>query len=163
MTKNFDFKTREPKTEEFDEIYKMGFDVWADGESLESYLDGCRTSPKYRNGEWFVLEKNGSLLSSLLLHSFENNIYGVGSIATATNQRKNGYASVLIENVLRNLQTNRNSKITYLYSDINPEFYERFGFKILPQSLQKYKTTTCMVRFTDSEIDFGKLNPPTYF
>lgn len=154
---------REPRTEEFDEVYKMGFDVWADGSSLENYLEGCRTSPKYRQGEWFVLENNGNLLSSLLVHSFTDNIYGIGSIATNASQRKNGNASILIEKVLDELQNNRNSKVTYLYSDINPEFYERFGFKILPHDLQKYKTTTCMARFADSKIDFGKLNPPTYF
>lgn len=154
---------RQPRTEEFDEIYKMGFDVWADGSSLENYLEGCRTSPKYRQGEWFVLENNGNLLSSLLVHSFAENIYGIGSIATNAKLRKNGYTSILIENVLNKLQKQRNSKITYLYSDINPKFYERFGFKVLPLELQKYKTTACMVRVVDSEIDFDKLNPPAYF
>lgn len=163
MTKNYELKIRGPKAEEFDEIYRMGFDVWADGDTLENYFEGCRNSPKYKKGEWFVLEKSGSLLSSLLVHSFDDNIYGIGSIATNPDQRKNGYASVLIESVINNLQTNRNSKITYLYSDINPEFYERFGFRRLPSELQKYSTTTCMVRFADFQIDISKLNPPTYF
>ncbi len=154
---------RKPHAEEFDEIYKMGFDVWADGSSLENYLEECRTSPKYRQGEWFVLERNRALLSSLLVHSFADNVYGIGSIATPVDQRKKGYASALIKSVLNDLQKNRSSKVTYLYSDINPEFYQRFGFKILPPPLQKYKTTTCMVCLTDSEINFSKLSPPPYF
>jgi hypothetical protein len=33
---------------EYDDIYRMGFDAWCDGQCLEDYLDGCRSSPKYK-------------------------------------------------------------------------------------------------------------------
>ena len=41
------FTTREPLEKELDTIYKMGFDVWSDGDTLESYFEERRTSPKY--------------------------------------------------------------------------------------------------------------------
>ncbi len=142
----------------------MGFDVWSDGDILEKYLEVCRTSVKYRQGRWLVLEQNGVLISSLLIHSFGNDAFGIGSIATATTQRKSGHPSVLISSTLRDLQEQQNAKLIYLYSDINPDFYLRFGFVQLPKELQKYPTSTCMVHMTKGfEVDFGQLNLPKYF
>jgi predicted acetyltransferase len=155
---------REPKADEFEYIYKMGFDVWSSGNSLEKYLDGCRRSSKYQQGQWFILEDNNGLLSSLLMHSFGESIFGIGSIATEVSKRKNGYASALIEKVLENLEAEKNFKLVYLYSDIEPKFYERFGFIRLPPELQKYSSSTCMVRFSkEFRASLDRLNPPDYF
>lgn len=157
-------KVREPTASEFDAIYKMGFDVWSDGNTLDEYLYDCRDSVKYRQGRWTVLEKNGILVSSLLIHSFGNNIFGIGSIATSPTHRKFGHASKLIEAVLKNLQEQQNAKLIYLYSDINPEFYQRFGFVQLPNEQQQYSTSTCMALMLKGfEFDFKQLNPPKYF
>jgi N-acetylglutamate synthase-like GNAT family acetyltransferase len=164
MSKSLELKVREPEPNEFDEIYLMGFDTWGDGAKLADYLECCRNSPKYRHGQWFVLERNGDLVSSLLVHSFGDDVFGIGSIATNPAQRNSGFASVLIERVLEYLQKHRGSRVTYLYSDINPKFYEGFGFVCLPSGLQKYSTTTCMVRFAkEFQADLHKLKPPTYF
>jgi N-acetylglutamate synthase-like GNAT family acetyltransferase len=157
-------KVREPTANDFDAIYEMGFDVWSDGDTLEEYLNGCRNSVKYRHGQWFVLEEDKNLVSSLLIHSFDNYIFGIGSIATSAPHRKFGHASKLIDAVIKNLQEQQNAKLIYLYSDINPEFYHRFGFVPLPKEQQQYSTSTCMVLMTKGfEVDFQQLNPPKYF
>lgn len=155
---------RSSQAEELDFIYKMGFDVWSEGSSMEDYLQICRNSSKYKQAEWFVLEDSNQLFSSLLLHSFEPNIYGLGSIATELSHRNKGFASILIEKVIQYLEVQRNAKIIYIYSDIVPDFYTRFGFRPLPAEMQKYPSSHCMVRVSNGfQMDVNKLVPPKYF
>ena len=133
---------------------------------MEVYLNGCRNSPKYRQGEWCVLEHSScGLVSSLLIHKFKSDEYGIGSIATPLEMRKNGWASFLIESVLESLEKDRKANVVYLYSDINPEFYRRFGFVVLPENLQKCQDSVCMVRFKkdSKKTMIDNLQPPTYF
>lgn len=149
---------------ELDIIYQMGFDAWSDGSTLENYLEDCRASVKYRQGQWLVLEKNEELISSLLIHSFGNNVFGIGSIATAHMHRKYGHASRLITFTLESLVRDKNAKAIYLYSDINRDFYHTFGFVTLPKESQKYSTSTCMVYMPKGcEVDLEQLNSPKYF
>ena len=141
-----DLKFREAVESDFCQIYMMGFDVWSIGSSQAEYLEGCRTSPKYKKGKWFVLSKGDDLLSSLIAYDFGKEIAGIGSIATSENIRKQGYASKLISEVILHLEEQRGITTLFLYADISPAFYERFGFVRLPQNSQKYPNSICMVR-----------------
>lgn len=66
---------------DMDRIYMMGFDAWGEGSNQDDYLSGCRSSPKYAQGKWFVLEHDQELLSSLIVYSLdpENSIFGSDS------------------------------------------------------------------------------------
>lgn len=66
------------------------------------------------------------------------NVFGIGSITTTMNDRRKGYASLLIKKVVDELQKQRNKPII-LYSDINTLFYKKLGFVELPTSKQKYE------------------------
>ena len=155
---------RKAELSEFDSIYGMGFDVWADGKTLADYLVGCRESPKYARGEWFVTTIGNAPVSSLILYSFSAGVFGIGSIATDLTHRKKGYASLLIEGVVNLLARERSAKHVFLYSDLSPEFYERLHFRRLPAELQKALNTVCMVRFVGESPDrIDDLNPPGYF
>lgn len=157
-------KTRKATPEELDQIYMMGFDVWADGNSKSDYLNACRTSPKYLKGSWFVLTNESQLLSSLIVYDFGNNIFGIGSISTPLPSRQKGYASELISNVILEIEQKHPAAILFLYSDIQPEFYEKFNFIKLPLKLQRYTTTTCMVRGKNINHYFSdEINSPEYF
>jgi N-acetylglutamate synthase-like GNAT family acetyltransferase len=161
-----DINIRQPRTDEFDTIYLMGFDVWSDGATDGTYLEGCRNSPKYRSGQWWIAEHPAQgLVSSLLVHSFGPNVYGIGSIATPTSKRQHGYASHLISKTIELLENENNATHIYLYSDIEPKFYERFGFVILPPDFQKYETTTCMLRAKNKDANPPKIldEVPKYF
>lgn len=156
-------KTRKAEQNDFDLIFMMGFDTWAEG-SESDYLTHCRASTKYARGNWYVLEnENGNLVSSLILYRLAPNEYGIGSIATVNNLRTQGYASKLIYDVLQQIDQASPGSIIFLYSDIKPEFYKRFNFVQIPQAAQRYKTTTCMVR----GMDIGKFSnqeiTPEYF
>lgn len=150
---------------EYDEIYKMGFDVWGDEQGLEIYLEGCRQSPKYKQGTWYVLvDDRGVLYSSLIKYSFLDGSCGIGSIATPLAFRKAGHASELIKKSL-DLFEKEGIKKTFLFSDIGAAFYEKFGFLQLPLKFQQYKDSICMIRgvkIAEIEQD-STFIPPKYF
>ena len=156
--------SRKADQSEFDQIYMMGFDVWAEGSEAE-YLVECRTSPKYARGIWYVLEnENGALTSSLIVYKLAPDQFGIGSIATPKALRKQGHASKLISDVLLQINEESSGATIFLYSDIEPEFYERFNFVRIPPLAQRYKTTTCMARGKGIEKFFlDKTTTPEYF
>lgn len=125
-------KTRRTTTKELDTIYLMGFDSWGNGETVDKYLARCYTSPKYKIGKWFVLEKRGTIVASLIVYkdtlNLAANCFGIGSLTTAKNHRNKGYASLLVSQVCQILQSEKGIAV-YLFSDIGPDFYQRLGFE----------------------------------
>jgi predicted N-acetyltransferase YhbS len=149
-----------------DSIFMMGYDVWSEGVDELAYLDRCRTSPKYAKGIWYVAEDKGQLLSSLIVYEISDCIYGIGSIATSPRLRKSGFASWLIKDVIDILaKRSDNSSVIFLYSDINPKFYERFQFCPVPDKFQNHLPSVCMVRPTEEvkKIVTCTVKVPSYF
>lgn len=54
-------------------------------------------------------------------------VFGVASVVTSGEFRRNGYASILLERVKRELGWGESSH-AYLYSEVDPSIYERLGF-----------------------------------
>jgi ribosomal protein S18 acetylase RimI-like enzyme len=128
------------------QVYLMGFDTWSDGRPEADYLEACQASPKYKRGTWYVLDADSQLLSSLIVYQLSPERLGIGSIATPKSLRKKGYASKLLSKVISQLEEQYPGAVIFLYSEISPEFYERFGFQRLPPALQRYEEAVCMVR-----------------
>jgi predicted N-acetyltransferase YhbS len=145
---------------EMDFVYMMGYDVWSEGLSAQSYLDECRASDKYKMGRWYVLAEGESLHSSLVVYPSVFGIplgyCGIGSVATEVHKRNMGYAHQLLDAVCTILKL-EGAKGVYLHSDIDASFYERLGFRVL--SVQK---ATCMVRSFCSSSPLPK-EIPIYF
>ena len=152
---------------EMDDIYLMGYNVWGEGGTRESYLSQCRGSPKYKRGVWYVLaDDQGQPVSSLITYRLEHfpakrtpvrrkkmrplkvslisDAIGIGSIATLPALRCQGLARGLVEGVL-SLVTREGARVVFLFSDIHPEYYEKIGFKPLPEQYQNKKGSVCMV------------------
>jgi N-acetylglutamate synthase-like GNAT family acetyltransferase len=143
----------------------MGADVWGRGLTLDAYLAACRDSPKYRLGEWRVLEdERGALVSSLIVYRASDGSAGIGSIATAPDERRRGRATRLIADVLASLDAGGVSRV-FLYSDIAPRCYERFGFAALPSEHQSRPGSVCMVRgpAVGELLREPGFRPPSYF
>jgi predicted N-acetyltransferase YhbS len=136
--------------EELDQIYTMGYDAWSDGKSFEEYLQGCKNSPKYKAGQWFVLCVEGIPVSSVLIHTLQSwghlQIRGIGSLATTPELRNRGYGRQLVNCVTTDLSTREDAYIFLLYSDIDPAFYEALGFVQLPQKYQKVQKSILMAK-----------------
>lgn len=145
-----------------DSIYIMGFDVWGDGASELTYLEGCRASPKYARGTLHVLENGeGIAVSSLIVYHLEpaagRPVLGIGSVATAPSARRQGHASRLIEGVVQSMGADT---IVLLHSDVAPQIYERLGFEALPERLQLRADSVAMMR-ASSEIRRAYLVDPS--
>ena len=139
---------RQANHEDLEEIYLMGSDAWSEGVSIASYLDGCRNSAKYRQGKWHVLSVNGKLVASLI--TYENcfrlpeGFHGVGSVATSIDARRCGYASALIRAVASELEDAGSAGI-FLFSDIDPNFYQALGFEVIGDQ-KSTGSTHCMLQ-----------------
>lgn len=134
-------KIRKAKANDLNTIYLMGFDAWSGGDALEKYLQGCIGSPKYQMGSWYVLEKGGDIMASLIVYTnalkLPHDSLGIGSVATVNKQRNKGYASLLVEQVCQLYKTS-GFEFAYLFSEIGSGFYQRLGFLELHD--------TCMVK-----------------
>jgi len=159
--KNMNSRKADPS--EFDQFFMMGHDVWGEGTELE-YLTACRNSTKYARGTWYVMETaKGELASSFIIYRISKGEYGIGSIATPKSLRKQGHATQLLLDILKEIEVESPRANLFLYSDIEPAFYERFGLARIPQEAQRYKTTTCMVRGKDVGLFTDKMKTPEYF
>ena len=168
----FDIKStiiRRPEPFEMDLIYLAGFDVWADSMSREAYLNDCRSSQKYQQGNWWVLEHAREIVSSLIVYrdvfGLENGFVGIGSITTPPNKRRHGFALELLRQVLE-VESPSATNGFFLFSEVKPEFYGKLGFKILPKNLQKYPDSICMVKCSEvvyRQLECGERRVPRYF
>lgn len=148
---------------ELESVYLMGADVWANA-SLPEYLLACENSAKYRRGVWYVLvDESGALVSSLIVYRFSEGHFGIGSLATGANFRNRGHGSRLVLDVLRIIDEEFFGDCVFLYADIQLQFYERFGFVVLPKTLQKHSVSKCMVRLKTVDLALDAISVPDYF
>ena len=150
---------------EMDDIYMMGYDAWAEGESRADYLNTCSSSPKYARGRWYVLaDSEGRLAASLITYKLAPDLFGLGSIATSPALRRQGLAARLIDGVLHAMKR-EGARAVFLYSDIDQQYYAKLGFEPLPDLYQIKRDSVCMVwgvpvRELTQAPDF---TPPSYF
>ncbi|MBI2712377.1 MAG: GNAT family N-acetyltransferase [Bdellovibrio sp.] len=167
-TENKNFTIRAPRSEdptEMDALFLSGYDTWNEGRSVEKFLADCRTSKKYAEGRWFVLvDQNNCLASKLIVYPLGTNQYGIGTFATPPSFRGKGYGSRLLEGVLEVLK-GMGAEAVFLFSDIDPKFYENFGFKQLPERLQLVSGSVLMSLGEGSEriVSHSDFVPPAYF
>ena len=137
------FRASEP--EEILVILMDGYAAWPKGRTFEQYCFDNRKEDAY--GTRYVLVDSGeAIVSSLILLRLpaEEPVrrYGIGSVVTPAEHRGKGCASILLGNCLRLAEPE--TDIVLLYSDIDPAFYERLGFRALPEVLQKKAGSVCM-------------------
>lgn len=135
--------------EDLRNVFVMGYDAWGGDREVDTYIERCFRSPKYKLGSWYVMEKDGALVSSLIVyrHAFHLSpgMAGIGSVATAPEHRRRSHASELIREVLTRLRQTDGLSLVFLYADVHPDMYARLGFVALPDNLQRYKPSICMV------------------
>ena len=112
-------------------IYRMGFDAWGKGITKKEYLHSCIISEKYKLGDWYCLEKNNELVSSIIIYrsgfSLAENYCGFGSISTSPTYRGKGYADHLIAKCITSLEQKKYLGI-FLFSEVGNTLYRKHGF-----------------------------------
>ena len=123
---------RTPEPHELETAFMMGFDAWGEGRSRERYLAGCRSSPHYLQGQWFVLARGGETVSSLItyqnLFRLPPACHGIGSVATVPACRGLGHGSRLVRSVVSGLAA-AGSRGVFLFSEVGERFYRNLGFE----------------------------------
>jgi predicted N-acetyltransferase YhbS len=135
---------------------KKTHELWGEDKSLEERFQKLMTLTRYQEGRWLRVvgleNTQGQVLCSLkryLLHLVNLrgeavDCIGLGAIFTIPEARRQGLAAQLINHVLKEAHAEGMS-CSLLYSDINPSYYEQFGFKRLPA-----KNYTLQVKATQS-------------
>lgn len=159
---------RPATAKDLDAVYLMGYDAWGDGKPVEEYLASCRASRKYQSGTWYVLEEGGKLYSSLIVYRLDREnetAQGIGSLATPRAERRAGYATMLLAGILAVLD--QTATTIYLHSEIKTDFYERHGFRRVPEAFQRNSGSVCMIRCSDARFAELMSSPvyraPDYF
>lgn len=147
---------REAHPSEREFLFREGYKQWPKNRSFEEYVQDNQKEDDY--GTRYVLTVDEKILSSAIVLRLESihsqPVYGLGSILTAAAQQGKGYATTLIKDCISRLEK-AEEVLIFLYSDIDPGFYEKLGFKVLPKQLQKSCKSPCMVRC--GETSFTKL------
>lgn len=163
---------REIKPYEFEHVYEMGYKEWKKGRTYEQYVKENQKEEK--NGTRFALvDDQNKIIGSLIVITFEIRIsdqtlplYGLGSFVIGPEERGKGYGKRMLEACLTSFDQSPNSSFM-LYSDIHPSFYHSFGFKELPQHLQRYKKSIAMIRAQEpcylAICQLPVTSIPTYF
>lgn len=140
---------RQANQEEIRLLFEQGYQEWSKNRTFEQYC--IDNSKEDAFGTRYVMEKNGEIVSSMIVLKLDcingNKVYGIGSVLTPQNHIGNGYATHLLRKCVEWVSEDNN--IIFLYSDINPSFYEKLDFRLLPPQLQKYEDSPCMVYCND--------------
>jgi predicted acetyltransferase len=134
--------------EERDFLFSEGYKEWPKNRTFAQYCTDNAKEDEY--GTRYVLDVGGDIVSSLILLNLKDvagkKAYGIGSVLTSKKHAGKGYATKLLGNVIS--QFEKDVSFIFLFSDINPDFYMRFGFRVLPDKLQS--KSVCMVHCSDS-------------
>ncbi len=153
------------------EVFLMGIDTWAEeGFTKEQYIDFCQKRMEYKYGNWYVIEDEEKIKSSLICYrnsfGLVSGAVGIGSVATLPEFRNQGYMAQLLSKFI--FMENELEKVDYffLFSDVDPYVYQKHGFIILPKEFQKYEHTVAMVLPVQLTFDLILSNnfvSPDYF
>lgn len=147
---------------QIDELFMAVFNHWNEGLSQVDYLKKGHQILKNRNGQWWYLENQGARLSSMVVFRFSNDLIGLGWINTPENLQGKGYAGKLIDLVIHKFKQLNPAVSFILYSEINPDYYQKFGFEPLEEHFQTdLGRSVCMVK---GSVPFkSKEEVPEYF
>jgi predicted N-acetyltransferase YhbS len=118
--------------------YRNVHDVWSGGSNLEEHLKRRVSSVQHNRAEWFVGTLQGEVVTSLGCFGMQFNVNGrsrkgisIGSVHTLARFRGLGFAPQLIE-WTEAFQRESGAIISLLYSDIDPDYYQKLGYQLCP-------------------------------
>lgn len=113
-------------------------DVWSRGMSLADHVALRLRSPLHNRAEIFVGCLDDRVVTALARHPLEFQLrgrklmgFGIGSVHTMASYRRRGFAADLLAWV-EGYCAGRGDQLAVLYSDINPDFYARLGYRQSP-------------------------------
>lgn len=154
-------RLRKADPEDIETLLTFGFDAWHEGRDLNTFLNSYATSFNHIYGQRYLLENlEGEIICDVNTLRFSRNVTGLASLATNPKYRKKGFASLLLTAVMSLLRHEAPNTKFLLFSEIDPKFYEKLGFKSLPANKQHHLPSLAMGHsedaLTDIEMDFAR-------
>lgn len=146
------FRFEELSKASIKEAHSMGFQYWGGVHSKKQYIKECSNEDKHGKRFGMIDNKTGIIASSMLVLEpiKTTNMYRIGSLITREDYQKKGLATQLLLSVIDHYRLIHPNSFFIGFSEINPSFYQtRMGFRILPNKLQRYKDTPCIVYCDD--------------
>lgn len=157
-------RIREGLQAERESFFLLGFDAWGEGKTEQEYLEALRPIARYDTGTWYVLDGVSGPAAALIVYRSGLNLpegcWGIGSVATAPEYRRQGYAAVLIRHVI-DLASCAAARGIYLFSGVDTAYYARFGFECV-DAPQPERQAPCMLLALQAAGDL-KNRVPDFF
>lgn len=146
-----------PQDEE--ELLLFGHDTWGKDHSQSEFLEDAVVGRNHRRGTRYLLQDvDGYPVSKLGVLRFSPTVAGLYSIATRPDMRRRGHGSLLVRAVMELLRVEESEMRFLLFSELDPGMYERQGFRVLPESLQRFRPSLAMATgdtaLTEIEVSF---------
>ncbi len=114
---------------------------WGEGKTRDEFVENRLNSPQFQRSQRFVGLVNDHVVVSLAAYTCQFQSGGdvldgiaIGSVYTCEEHRGHGYASQLLAHVDQHY-ADAGAKLSVLYSDIPPAFYERHNYITCPSWL----------------------------
>ena len=128
------------------QLFSLVHEIWPHANRLEDHLTERLNSIQHIRAEWFVILKDNQVLAGLGRYPLnfvdsEKNVFkamAIGAIYTKKEYRNKGIATQLIEQT-HSVSKKENIGLSILYSDIDPNYYAKFGYEIIPTKLSEIK------------------------
>ena len=134
MTLSFRMATFKDRVQAFENI----FDVWRSSEDLNEHVDLRLASIHHQRADFFVGTECDRVEVSLASFPFELAINHdvartsfIGCVHTIADSRGQGYARQLMD-WAEKYEIDRGTSLSLLFSDIDPDYYARLGYRICP-------------------------------
>jgi len=123
-------------------IFRNVHESWGGGLPVAEFVARRLRSPHHRRARWFAALLGAEPVSSLgwfpLKLSIDGRVagaIGIGAVHTVPQWRGRGFASHLIRHVLAQARRQQ-LDLALLFTEIEPAFYERFGFRCCRAAVQ---------------------------
>jgi len=124
---------------------RNSYEVWGGDLSLEQYIERCKTSVRRNRAQCWVLRVDGVVVSSLGCHPLffwhkgvQYPGFGIASVYTNVNYRKQGLAEQLCRTVM-NREQSKGAQFGLLFSDVPPAYYQKMGFNLHSEHSYEYQ------------------------
>ena len=121
---------------ELRDIFRNVHEVWPHSDDIESHIQARSASQQHKYAKWYLVKDGSQVVASLGAYPYRFQVkdilvpgIAIGAVHTLESHRRKGLAARLIDYVHQE-EMSLGAKVSMLYSDIAPSYYEKLGYRI---------------------------------
>lgn len=141
-------RLRKLELHEREAIFQTGYKEWPRGRTYKQYVHDNSKEDAYGT-RYALVNETDEIIGSVMILNIKINqapIFGLGSVVIESPHRNKGYGLTMLTETLKVIDAQGGDSIVMLYSEIDPNYYAKLGFKELPEKFQRYDYASAMVR-----------------